>query len=57
MRASLKEHRDIMEAILAGDEEAAAHAMENHISAGANNFADMLSAFPNEQSTLSGVMS
>ncbi|WP_343548879.1 GntR family transcriptional regulator [Ralstonia sp.] len=57
MRASLKEHRDIMDAILGGDEEAAAKAMENHISAGANNFADMLAAFPSEQSALSGVMS
>jgi DNA-binding GntR family transcriptional regulator len=54
IRASLKEHRDILDAILAGDEEAATKAMTNHISAGANNFADMLAAFPNEQSALAG---
>ncbi|WP_321845855.1 GntR family transcriptional regulator [Paraburkholderia bannensis] len=56
MRASLKEHRDILEAILAGDEEAASKAMASHISAGANNFADMLAAFPNEQSTLTSTI-
>ncbi|WP_321875342.1 GntR family transcriptional regulator [Burkholderia cenocepacia] len=54
IRASLQEHRDILDAILAGDEEAAAKAMTNHISAGANNFADMLAAFPNEQSSITG---
>jgi DNA-binding GntR family transcriptional regulator len=54
IRASLKEHRDILDAILAGDEEAATKAMTNHISAGANNFADMLAAFPNEPSALAG---
>ncbi|WP_343675645.1 GntR family transcriptional regulator [Paraburkholderia heleia] len=54
MRASLKEHHDVLDAILAGDEDAAAKAMSSHISAGANNFADMLAAFPNEQSALAG---
>lgn len=46
MRSSTMEHQAVMEAILAGDETAAAATMEHHISAGGNAFADVLASLP-----------
>ena len=47
-RASLQEHGAVMEAILRGDEEAAAQAMVRHIATGGNVYADMIAAMPPE---------
>jgi DNA-binding GntR family transcriptional regulator len=48
IRASLEEHGVVMEAILRGDEEAAAQAMVRHIATGGNVYADMIAAMPAE---------
>lgn len=48
IRASLEEHGAVMEAILRGDEEAAARAMVEHISTGGNVYADMIASMPDE---------
>lgn len=42
MRASLLEHQAIVQAVLQGDEEAAASAMVSHISSGGHVYADMI---------------
>lgn len=46
MRSSALEHEAVLNAILAGDENDASAAMENHISKGGNSFADVLASLP-----------
>lgn len=48
MRSSVIEHAAVYEAILAGDEEAADKAMQSHISAGGNAFADVIASLPQD---------
>jgi DNA-binding GntR family transcriptional regulator len=42
VKASVQEHAAILEAVLAGDERAAADAMASHIGIGGQNYADMI---------------
>lgn len=48
VRASLEEHRAVLDAVLRGDEDGAAQAMIRHISAGGNVYADMIAAMPGD---------
>jgi DNA-binding GntR family transcriptional regulator len=48
MRSSTLEHEKVFKAILAGDEQAADTAMQNHISAGGNVFADAIASLSQE---------
>jgi len=47
--ASLEEHKAVMDAILRGDEEAAAKAMVRHIATGGDVYADMIAAMPADE--------
>lgn len=48
VRASLEEHRAVLEAVSNGDENGAADAMVRHISAGGNVYADMIASMPGD---------
>ncbi|KWW39553.1 DNA-binding GntR family transcriptional regulator [Cupriavidus metallidurans] len=48
VRASLAEHKAVLDAIKVGDEDGAAEAMVRHISAGGNVYADMIAAMPDD---------